>query len=100
MKPFSSRFTVPLYFVAAIFTIWGISLNFVEEIDPGDFGFVMPLVYLSTVIFIVLSVREVLGSPKISSNEKIMWTVGLILLSLIAGLVYSLMGRERVVEAY
>jgi hypothetical protein len=96
MKPFASRLTVPVYFVSAIFIIWGISLNFTQTLDQGSFKFIFPVGYFFTVIFMVLAIREVLGSGYISKNERWMWMIGLILLNLVAGMVYVIVGRTKV----
>lgn len=50
------------------------------------------------IIFVVLAILEVRRSKRIPFHEKNMWTVGFILFSGIAGLVYLLLGRRRVKE--
>ncbi len=53
---------------------------------------------VSSLIFIVTALYEVNTSKRIESTEKVMWTIGLLLVSGIAGIVYILSGRRRVVE--
>jgi len=54
-------------------------------------GFVAILVYM------VVALYEVFRSTRINKSEKIMWTICIILLSPIAGLVYMLSGRKRII---
>ena len=91
-----SRITVPVYFLAAIFIIWGFSLKVTQTVKEESFANVFPVGYLFTVVFIVLSLREVWQSVNISKNEKWVWTSGIVLLSLVAGLVYVIVGRNKV----
>ena len=51
---------------------------------------------LATLVFIVSVIIEVRTSTKIDNIEKTMWTVGFILFSGIAGLIYFLSGRKRI----
>ena len=48
-------------------------------------------------IFIISSLYEIITSKRISSNEKAMWTVGILLMSGVIGIVYLLSGRKRVI---
>jgi hypothetical protein len=52
---------------------------------------------LSTLIFILTSLNEVLSSTRIKKSEKIMWTICLILLNWITGFVYLISGRKRII---
>jgi UPF0716 family protein affecting phage T7 exclusion len=49
-------------------------------------------------LFIILSLREIHGSGSISKNEKLMWTIGLLFVTSIAGAVYLLKGRNKVLK--
>jgi uncharacterized membrane protein YfhO len=51
-----------------------------------------------SVLFVVLALMEVYSSKNISSNEKFMWTIGLILMSTLVGLIYIVKGRNRVLK--
>lgn len=53
---------------------------------------------LVCIIFVVLSFIEILNARSISRNEKLMWIVGVILLTPIAGLIYILSGRKRILR--
>jgi hypothetical protein len=96
MNPFYSRLTVPVYFIAAIFIIWGFSLQVTQTVKDESFANVFPVGYLFTVIFIVFALMEIWRSNNIAKNEKWMWTSGIILLSLVVGLVYVIVGRNKV----
>jgi hypothetical protein len=86
-----------MYFAAAICLIWGFSMHLVPEIDPGHFGYIVLVGAGLLLLFLILSIREVMGSPFISMREQRMWILGLILLNIAVGLAYVLAGRERVV---
>lgn len=51
-----------------------------------------------SVLFVVLALMEVYSSKNISSNEKFMWTIGLIFMSTFVGLIYLVKGRSRVLK--
>lgn len=51
-------------------------------------------------VFVVTALSEVWRSERIDKNEKIMWTIGFTFigfLGTIAGIVYLLLGRKRIV---
>ena len=51
-------------------------------------------------VFVVAALSEVWRSERIDKNEKIMWTIAFIFMGLLgtmAGIVYLLLGRKRVV---
>lgn len=51
-------------------------------------------------VFVVTALSEVWRSERIDKNEKIMWTIAFIFigfLGTIAGIVYLLLGRKRIV---
>jgi len=53
--------------------------------------------FIAAAIFIITAIKEVSNSEKIDRSEKIMWFFGFIFLTTIAGLVYVLSARKRVV---
>lgn len=75
----------------AIFASW---LKIVHR--PGADSLMM-LSFLAGAVFIITAIREVAGSQKIDRLEKMMWIVGFLFLTGIAGLVYVFSGRKRVV---
>jgi hypothetical protein len=52
---------------------------------------------IATLIFILTALNEIFGSTRIKKSEKIMWTICIILLSFLAGFVYLLSGRKRII---
>ena len=52
---------------------------------------------LANLLFVVTAIYEVRTSTRIDRSEKTMWTVAFILFSGIAGAIYLLMGRKRIV---
>ena len=55
---------------------------------------------VTTGVFVVAALSEVWRSERIDKNEKIMWTIAFIFMGLLgtmAGIVYLLLGRKRVV---
>ena len=49
-------------------------------------------------IFMVISINEVGASTKINKSEKIIWTISLILLCNLAGLLYLIYSRKRIIS--
>lgn len=98
MQPFSSKATVPIYFVAVVLLLWGFSFHIVETLGAENFNFVLPMAYFSSVAFVVLSIREVLGSGTITKNERLFWVITLLFFSLLTGLVYVISGRNKVLN--
>ncbi len=52
---------------------------------------------LTALIFMAAAINEVTNSTRIERNEKIMWVIGFIFMSGIAGLIYLLSARKRIV---
>lgn len=52
---------------------------------------------IAGVVFMIAAITEVSRSQKIDRSEKIMWFFGFIFLTTIAGLIYVLSARKRVV---
>jgi hypothetical protein len=50
---------------------------------------------VSTVVFTVMALWEVLTKAPVRGFEKLMWIVGLLFMPLLAGLLYLLVGRKR-----
>ena len=96
MNPKLSRLTVPVYFLSAIFIIWSISLQVTQTVKDEGLSNVIPIGFLFSIIFMVLSLAEIWRSVTITKNEKWMWTSGIVLFSLIAGLVYVIVGRNKI----
>ena len=52
---------------------------------------------LSQLVFIILRLIEISKSDKIDGTEKFMWFIGFIFIGTIAGLVYILSARKRII---
>jgi hypothetical protein len=52
---------------------------------------------LSTIVFILLALNEILRSTRIKKSEKIMWTICIILLSSLSGFVYIVAARKQII---
>ena len=52
---------------------------------------------IAYLIFILIALNEIFSSPRINKTEKIMWTICLFLLGPIAGFLYLLSGRKRII---
>ena len=55
---------------------------------------------LATLVYIICGFYEIYGSDRIKATEKIMWTTGFIVLSIVTGLLYLFMGRPRILRNY
>lgn len=51
----------------------------------------------ATLIFMSVTLYEVISSTRINKSEKIIWTIFIILLSSITGFFYILSGRKRII---
>ena len=51
---------------------------------------------LSTILYVVVGIYEVNNSNRISSSEKVLWTIGFIMFSFFVGLFYLISGRRKV----
>lgn len=52
---------------------------------------------IAGVVFMITAIMEVSRSEKIDRSEKIMWIAGFLFLTTIAGLIYVLSARKRIV---
>ena len=59
---------------------------------------VMIIGLLSMLVFWFLTLSEIISSTRIPGSEKFMWIIGLIFSGSIAGLVYLLSGRNRIIN--
>ena len=64
--------------------------------EPGSDSFLL-ISMVAASVFIITAILEVSQSEKIDRSEKIMWIVGFLFLTGIAGLAYMFAGRKRVV---
>jgi O-antigen/teichoic acid export membrane protein len=83
------------FFVFLIITLIGAFLNIYHW---NEAGVIIAIGSFISICFIVLSLLEVVNSDTISQNEKTMWIVGLIVITPIAGLIYIVSGRKRILK--
>lgn len=50
--------------------------------------------------FIIVCLYEVNSSERFSSNDKIMWTSGLIIFSVLTAFIYAVSGRKKLLRTY
>ncbi len=98
MKSFQSAFTIPsflLYVVGAGYTAWSTITH--QNTFESYYGILIfsVIMYL---VFIFLGLMEIYGSKAINKNEKFMWTIGFVFMTLIAGIAYLIVGRKRVLK--
>lgn len=96
MKTNLSHLTVPVYFVAAILMIWGISLEITEQVKQEGTANILFAGCACMILFIFLAVQELWRSDNITKKEKWIWSAGIVLLNLAAGLIYVIVGRNKV----
>jgi Phospholipase_D-nuclease N-terminal len=84
------------FLVSLVFGVIGACLKIMHK-SGADIFLMIGLV--ATLIFMVSAITEVFSSRRIAHSEKIMWTIGFIFFSGIAGLVYFLLGRRRIAES-
>jgi hypothetical protein len=53
--------------------------------------------FVATLVFIISAITEIRKSNRIGASEKTMWTIGLIFLNGLSGLIYILFARKRIV---
>ena len=53
---------------------------------------------IATIIYIIFAIVEVVQAKKINHSEKTMWIIAFIFTTWIAGFVYFIIGRRRIVN--
>ena len=81
------------YGLSILFSIIGAYLKITHIQGVETF---LIIAMLSTLVFIISAIYEVRTSPNITISEKNMWTIVLIFISGVAGLIYIFMGRKRI----
>ena len=83
------------------FLIWFICLiaGAVLKIMHHPYGeILLPIAVISYIIFACLVIYKVVKSRNIERIEKSMWIIGMIFFGTIAGTLYFLIGRKRIVN--
>jgi heme/copper-type cytochrome/quinol oxidase subunit 4 len=64
----------------------------------ADIYLIIGLIFHLT--FLAIALFEIFSSSRISTSEKIIWTIGLVILSSIGGLIYLLVLRKNVDQSF
>ena len=87
---------IPIFYVLSFIILF---LGAIFKILHQPFGSeIMGLALISSIIYIVLSLLEIFKSERIDKTEKIMWLVGFIFLSTVAGFIYLISARKRILR--
>ncbi|MEO8820783.1 MAG: hypothetical protein ABI267_10970 [Ginsengibacter sp.] len=84
------------FFISYLFIILGAYMQLHHFQNAGTF---LMIGIASIFIFISSAIREIRTSVRIDNSEKTRWTSGLILFSPLAGLIYILFARRRIVNS-
>ena len=83
------------FLLSLVLPILGAYLKIIHA--PGAEIF-MAIGVFAILAYVLLAMYEVWSSDLFTHGEKIMWTVAFVLLSGIGGLIYFLMGRQRLTK--
>lgn len=81
-------------FIIAFFVSLIGALMKINHVENSSIFLVIGLI--STLIYIIIGIYEVNNSSKIKSSEKVLWTIGFLVLNFFAGLFY-LINRNKIV---
>jgi len=79
--------------ISLLFTLIGAMMK-ISHWEYSSFFLVIGI--LSTILYVVVGIYEVNNSKRISSSEKVLWTIGFIMFSFFVGLFYLISGRKNV----
>jgi hypothetical protein len=83
------------FVLGLVLTMVGAMLKILHEKNAGPFLIVG---VIASIIYIILAIYEIRTSTRIDSSEKTMWTIAFIFMSGLAGLIYFIIGRKRIVS--
>ena len=85
--------------ISFLSSVIGILFGAVLKIMHSPFAdLLLELSFACYLVFAVLALFEVYQSNKIETTEKIMWTIGLLFLGSVVGILYLVAGRKRIVN--
>ena len=93
----TSNLFTKAYLTSIVLIVFGTTLKFMHL--PGT----MLLFFatgIATAIYIVAALIEIYGASKLTTNEKIMWTICFLFGNFITGLVYLILGRPRILREF
>jgi hypothetical protein len=94
MKNLSNVLIIMSYAICLVFSF--LAVLFGLKHSPGK-ELISVIAGISGLIFIGLSLYEILSSGRIKASEKVIWTICIVIICQIAGLFYLLGGRERII---
>ena len=83
------------FFIGTILFIVGSWLKIIKYNDGSIF---FELGLLSIILFIFLSIKEIIKSKSILTHEKTMWIIGMIFMSTLLGWIYIFSARKRIIN--
>lgn len=84
---------VPISFIAgALLSIIGAYLK-IRHVEMADY--ILAAGLLCSVVFIILALVEVWNTDRVRKQDRVLWTVAILLLGSLGGLLYFIFGRRR-----
>ena len=83
------------FVLGLVLTMVGAMLKILHEPNAEPF---LIIGIIASIIYVVLAIYEIKSSTRIDRTEKTMCTLAFIFMSGLAGLIYFLIGRKRIVS--
>lgn len=80
--------------ISILFSTVGLTLKILHLGGPYGYWLLIAGI-IAHVIFVITSLFEINGSERISSTEKVVWTIGFIFFSVFTAILYCLMRSKR-----
>ncbi|TQM50471.1 hypothetical protein BDE36_2217 [Arcticibacter tournemirensis] len=80
--------------ISILFSTVGLTLKILHLGGPYGYWLLIAGI-IAHVVFVITSLFEINGSYRISSTEKIIWTIGFIFFSVVTAILYCLMRSKR-----
>ena len=85
------------FFLSTVTVITGLAAK-IMHIPSGQI--LIPIGLFFTLVYAIIALYEIYKSDKVTLEEKIMWTVGFVVLCTVTGLLYLIMGRSRILREF
>lgn len=84
---------VPISFIAgALLSMIGAYLK-IRHVETADY--ILAAGLLCSVIFIILALVEVWNTDRVRRQDRVLWTIAILLLGSLGGLLYFIFGRRK-----
>lgn len=84
---------VPISFIAgALLSMIGAYLK-IRHVETADY--ILAAGLLCSVIFIILALVEVWNTDRVRRQDRVLWTIAILLLGSLGGLLYFILGRRK-----